>query len=69
MGRTGLVLYEVEHAALRYFGRSFALCVGIRYTGQRRYIIDAILRRDPKLAHFEANRRNRQVVMGLARPA
>lgn len=34
-----------------------------RWRDSRRTIIDAILRRDPELARFEANRRNRTVVM------
>lgn len=37
-----------------------------RWKESRRVIIDAILRRDPELARFEANRRNRNVVMQRA---
>ena len=32
----------------------------------RRHIIGAILQRDPELAHFEANRRNRRLVLALS---
>lgn len=48
----------------RLAGNGFGLP---KWKESRRVIIDAILRRDPELAHFEANRRNRQVVMGLAK--
>jgi GntR family transcriptional regulator, transcriptional repressor for pyruvate dehydrogenase complex len=48
----------------RLAGNGFGLP---KWKESRRVIIDAILRRDPQLAHFEANRRNRQVVMGLAK--
>jgi GntR family transcriptional regulator, transcriptional repressor for pyruvate dehydrogenase complex len=47
----------------RMVGKGFGLA---RWKDSRRIIIDAILRRDPELAHFEANRRNRQVVVSFA---
>jgi GntR family transcriptional regulator, transcriptional repressor for pyruvate dehydrogenase complex len=48
----------------RSMGSGFRLA---NWKESRRIIIDAILRRDSELAHFEANRRNRQVVMSLAK--
>ncbi len=49
------------------FGHSGSLAINFgleRWRDSRRVIIDAILRRDPGLARFEANRRNRSVVIG-----
>lgn len=37
-----------------------------KWQDSRRHIIDAILRGDPELAKFEANRRNRQILMKQA---
>ncbi len=50
----------------RMMGSGFGLP---KWKESRRHIVDAILRSDPELAHFEANRRNRQVVMSLAKEA
>jgi DNA-binding FadR family transcriptional regulator len=60
----------ITHIALRMatseLGHSGGLAIDFgleRWRESRRVIVDAILRRDPELAHFEANRRNRAVVM------
>lgn len=47
----------------RATGNGFGLA---NWKDSRRCIIDAILRHDPELAHFEANRRNRRAVMAMA---
>lgn len=61
-----LITHIALSMAVSEFGHSGGLAINFgleRWRESRRVIIDAILRRDPELARFEANRRNRQVVM------
>lgn len=37
-----------------------------QWQSSRRHILDAIIRQDPELAHFEANRRNRRTVIAFS---
>lgn len=61
-----LITHIALGMAASEFGHRSGLAINFgleRWRDSRRVIIDAILRRDPLLARFEADRRNRAVVM------
>ncbi|MDE2403191.1 MAG: FCD domain-containing protein [Sphingomonadales bacterium] len=61
-----LTRVTLRFAGTRPFGKLFDGAPGLaRWKTGRRLIIDAILRHDPELARFEANRHNRAVVMAF----